>query len=99
MSRMIESALTDLPEPDSPTMPSVEPASSEYDRPFTAVTTPSSVRKVVRRFLTSSRGMQVVGLDAGQRENRSKNDERHRGYTRNTLELLFRARPAVCGLN
>ncbi len=27
--RMIESALTDLPEPDSPTMPSVEPASTE----------------------------------------------------------------------
>jgi hypothetical protein len=33
---MIESDVTDLPQPDSPTMPSVRPASSENEIPSTA---------------------------------------------------------------
>ena len=56
IKRMIESALTDLPEPDSPTMPSVEPLSTEYESPFTAPTKPSSVLKPTRRSLTSRIG-------------------------------------------
>ena len=40
---MIERDSTDLPEPDSPTMPSVSPGSIESDTPSTAWTMPSSV--------------------------------------------------------
>jgi len=54
MSRMSESAVTDLPQPDSPTMPSVSPAASSNDTPSTARTTPSRVKNCVLRSLTSS---------------------------------------------
>src|SRR5579875_1473800 len=46
---------TVLPLPDSPTMPSVRPASTSKDTPRTALTTPSAVGKLTVRFLTSSR--------------------------------------------
>ena len=42
-SRMIDSAVTDLPHPLSPTTPSVSPRSSDSDTPSTALTTPSRV--------------------------------------------------------
>ena len=45
---------TVLPEPDSPTMPSVRPRSSEKLTPSTARTTPRGVRKWVIRSVTSS---------------------------------------------
>ena len=41
---MIERAVTLLPEPDSPTMPSVSPAATVKLTPSTARTTPSSVK-------------------------------------------------------
>ena len=44
-SRMIESDVTLLPEPLSPTMPSVRPGSRRNERSSTALTTPSSVWK------------------------------------------------------
>src|SRR5579883_664476 len=91
---MIESALTDFPEPDSPTMPSVDPASSEYESPFTAVTRPSSVRKVVWRFLTSSSGTGAA-LDPGQRENGPNHHKRHRHKAGDPLELLLSAGTSV----
>jgi hypothetical protein len=50
---MIESAVTDFPHPDSPTMPSVRPRSTEKETPSTARTSPSRVPKYVRRSLTS----------------------------------------------
>src|SRR4051812_23715261 len=53
-SPMIESAVTLLPHPDSPTMPSVRPASSSKLTPSTARNSPASVAKCVLRFLTSS---------------------------------------------
>ena len=52
---MIESAVTDLPQPDSPTIPSVLPFSTWKETPSTAWTTPSRVKKWVLRSLTSSR--------------------------------------------
>ena len=52
---MIVRQVTLLPEPDSPTMPSVWPFSTENVTPSTALTTPSSVRKDVLRSLTSRR--------------------------------------------
>ena len=51
---MTVSMVTDLPQPDSPTMPSVLPGSTLNVTPSTALTTPSSVRKYVRRSLTWS---------------------------------------------
>ncbi|CAM5483750.1 hypothetical protein SANTM175S_08458 [Streptomyces antimycoticus] len=44
--------VTDLPEPDSPTMPSVRPRSRSKERPSTALTTPSSVEKRTYRSRT-----------------------------------------------
>ncbi len=46
---------TVLPLPDSPTMPSVCPASTLNETPRTACTTPSAVGKLTRRSDTSSR--------------------------------------------
>jgi hypothetical protein len=50
---MIESAVTDLPQPDSPTMPSVFPGSTVKLTPSTARTIPSRVKKCVWRLSTS----------------------------------------------
>ena len=55
IKRMIDSEVTDLPEPDSPTMPSVAPGSTANDSPLTAATVPSSVLNVVLRSWTSRR--------------------------------------------
>src|SRR5438105_4800620 len=52
--RIRESAVTLLPDPDSPTMPSVSPAATEKLTPSTARTTPASVKKYVLRSRTSS---------------------------------------------
>src|SRR6478672_68000 len=54
---MIVRQVTLLPEPDSPTMPSVCPLSTVNETPSTARTTPSSVLKYVFRSLTSRRGI------------------------------------------
>ena len=68
ISPITVSELTLLPEPDSPTMPSVSPGSIEYDTPSTAFTTPSSVLKCTLRSLTSSSGLRhYVYLTLGSR--------------------------------
>src|SRR5918998_409729 len=54
LSCMMESEVTLLPLPDSPTIPNVSPGSRENDTPSTALTTPSWVLKCVLRLLTSS---------------------------------------------
>src|SRR5918993_2421310 len=53
--RMIDSEVTLLPQPDSPTTPSVWPGATEKLMPSTALTTPSARRKWVWRSRTSSR--------------------------------------------
>ena len=60
MSRMIDRFVTDLPEPDSPTMPSVSPRARSKDTPSTALTTRSSSSKYVRRLRTDRRLVNVV---------------------------------------
>ena len=45
--RMIDRAVMLLPQPDSPTMPSVSPGRSSNDTPSTARTTPARVKKRV----------------------------------------------------
>ena len=59
LSPMIVRQVTLLPLPDSPTIPSVWPFSTEKVTPSTALTTPSWVWKDVRRSLTSSRATGV----------------------------------------
>src|ERR1700730_8019347 len=56
-SRMMESEVTDLPQPDSPTMPSVSPGASEKLTPSTAANTLPPERNSVRRSRTSRRGV------------------------------------------
>src|SRR3954469_11353508 len=53
-SPMMLSAVTLLPQPDSPTIPSVRPRSTLKSTPSTARTSPSSESKTVVRPLTSS---------------------------------------------
>src|SRR5258708_3606771 len=63
-SRRMEFAVTDLPQPLSPTIATVSPRSTAKDTPSTARLTPSGVRKWVWRFSTSSRAMTLPhGLD------------------------------------
>src|ERR1700755_706200 len=58
---MIVSPVTLLPEPDSPTMPSVRPSSTENETPSTARTTPSAVRNLTSRSAISRRGLTRAG--------------------------------------
>src|SRR5919202_521179 len=51
--RINDSALTLLPQPDSPTRPKASPSLSVNETPFTALTTPSCVKNWVRRSFTS----------------------------------------------
>src|SRR5688500_14227028 len=59
-SRMMLSALTDLPHPDSPTRATVSPASTSQDTPSTARTTPVRVANSVWRSITSRSFATVV---------------------------------------
>ena len=59
---MIDSAVMVLPQPDSPTIPSVSPGSTWIDTPSTACTTPSLSRISVRRSVISSSGATVSFL-------------------------------------
>ena len=54
--RRTDSAVTLLPQPDSPTTPSVSPAATLYDTPSTARTVPAAVKKCVCRLSISSSG-------------------------------------------
>src|SRR5262245_12115732 len=56
ISRMMDSAVTLLPEPDSPTMATVSPASMSSETWSTAVSRPRSVLKRVVRLRTFSSG-------------------------------------------
>src|SRR5258707_9130708 len=62
---MIDLAQTLLPEPDSPTMPSVSPACRSKLTPSTARTGPESVRNQVRRSRTCSKGAPGCNASAG----------------------------------
>src|SRR5688500_9912944 len=52
--RKMDKHVTVLPEPDSPTIPRVVPRVTSKETPFTARTTPVSVRKEVTRLRTDS---------------------------------------------
>ena len=57
---MIERLVTDFPEPDSPTTPSVSPGRSSKLTPSTARTVRPSSRKYVRSSRTEMRGLVVI---------------------------------------
>ena len=61
--RRIDCAVTLLPQPLSPTMPSVFPGKTSNDAPSTALVVPSSWKKLVFRFLTESSGFGIVRHD------------------------------------
>ena len=63
--RMIESEVTLLPQPDSPTRPMVEPRLIEKSTPSTAGTVPSMTWKWVLRPRTSSRTSSGGGVRTG----------------------------------
>ena len=54
--RVTANAVTDFPEPLSPTTPSVSPAATEKDTPRTASTSPRRVEKVTCRSSMARRG-------------------------------------------
>src|SRR5262249_29135085 len=60
----IVSAETVLPDPDSPTMPSVRPRSSVNDTPRTACTTPAAVANETCRSRTSRSGASLTDAPA-----------------------------------
>ena len=60
--RMIDSEVTLLPQPDSPTRPMISPRSTLNEMPSTARTTPSRVANDVRRPETSRSGRSPRGL-------------------------------------
>src|ERR1043165_5420380 len=53
--RITEREVTDLPDPDSPTMPMVSPLDKVKEISLTALTVSSSVRNSVTKFFTSSK--------------------------------------------
>ena len=61
---MIVRTSTDLPDPDSPTMPSVRPAARSNVTPSTALTRPPGVSNAVRRLRTWSSGRDSSGVIA-----------------------------------
>src|SRR5690554_5529534 len=64
------SALTDLPDPDSPTMARVSPGFNEKLRPRTAAASPRRVGKVTVRSSTERRGSTMSGAGDGLRVER-----------------------------
>ena len=93
-----EYAVTDFPDPDSPTMPRTFPWSRLKDTPFTAFTSPASVKKLVCRFLTSKSAISSSFLTVELRVERisqsitekvkGKDDERnHHSWNHQTLRI------------
>src|ERR1700737_4257180 len=60
--RTIERAVTDLPEPDSPTRPRVRPRCSVKDTPSTAWISVPPCRNVILRSRTSRRGASATKI-------------------------------------
>src|SRR5947207_15556080 len=65
MRRRIDSAVTLLPQPDSPTIAKVSPGMTWNETPSTARTMPSRVKNQVLRSATSSNG-RPAGAGAGR---------------------------------
>ena len=84
-SRMIDSDVTLLPQPDSPTSPSTSPRSMAKLTPSTARTVPAPVANCVRRPSTDSSATQT--FSRGSRVSRSQSPSR---FTANTVSMMAR---------
>ena len=99
-SPMIVRQVTLLPEPDSPTMPSVLPFSTEKLTPSTALTMPSSVRKCVSQVADlekrhrSSLGQPDPRVDPGVEEvdDQVEDDDRERREHDDALRSIGRSK-------
>src|SRR6266849_3816893 len=65
ISRRIESAVIVLPDPDSPTMPTISPRSTSKLTPSTALTTPPDVKNWTRRSWTLRSGARALSPHPG----------------------------------
>src|SRR5918911_5260014 len=86
------SQVTLLPDPDSPTTPSVSPGEMASETPSTAFTTPSSVGKWTLRSFTSSRGsatdlLEGPGRPLGRRDHVYLTLGSRNAYTTSTRRL------------
>src|SRR5690242_13725422 len=81
--RRMERAVTLLPQPDSPTIPSVRPANRSKDVPSTARTTPSSAKKCVCRSRTerigSAIGIGRIAQSVAEEVERQDDDDHRNG--------------------
>src|ERR1700726_3870006 len=75
--RMIALPKVDLPQPDSPTRPSVSPASSSKDTSSTARTAPCAVWYWTQRLSTDNSGMSRQLLLGGETRRRPPGHQRH----------------------
>src|SRR3981081_2702580 len=104
MSRISDMAVTDLPQPDSPTMASVSPSSTWKETPSTERLIPSGVRKWVCRFSTSSSAiLQALGHSRIERITQAvaeqvdgeHGDRKERGGKEHDEGLALPQRPAL----
>src|SRR5882724_6908951 len=104
MSRISDIAVTDLPQPDSPTMASVSPSSIWKETPSTARLIPSGVRKWVCRFWTSSNailqafghaGIERVTQAVAEQVDGEHGDGQERGGKEHDVGLYLPQRPAL----
>ena len=94
-SPMMESDVTDLPEPDSPTTASISPFSMEKVTPSTALTTPLRVGNSVTRSLTSSIAIGYRLLDLGSTASRMPSPRR---LNASTVSVIARpGKTMACG--
>src|SRR5262245_54868362 len=95
------SAVTLLPEPDSPTMPSVSPGLIANETPLTACTVPRDVQNSTNRSATWSSGsdtsaeLGVEGLAQPVADQVEAEDEEHDGPSREEGEVRGRGEEAV----
>src|SRR5580704_12340458 len=104
MSRISDMAVTDLPQPDSPTMASVSPSSTWKETPSTARLMPSGVRKWVCRFWTSSNailqafshaGIERITQAVADQIDGEHGDRQERGGKEHDKGLYLPQRPAL----
>src|SRR4029079_2559585 len=92
MSRMMLRAVTDLPQPDSPTTPMVWPGATSKETRSTARTVPCSVRNSVTRSWTSSRFCAAPASErASACASAMANDDSTRALRRRSGSWLWRA--------
>src|SRR6202162_1784261 len=104
MSRISDMAVTDLPQPDSPTMASVSPSPTWKETPSTARLIPSGVRKWVCKFWTSSNailqafshaGIERITQAVADQVDGEHGDRQERGRKEHDVGLYLPQRPAL----